>query len=406
MLVVGRGVALDVLLGCRGPRHARKRVHRLALRDDLRGRVGGRPPHDPGLAGCEHVDGVVEQHGHLVGRAEQGVGQLGQGRGLPLRCHRPLGPPGARVHDEGDDDGDQDEHDERDGVLGLRDREGADGVGEEPVEQQRARHGADERRSDAAEEGDEHGDQQVERHGERQAGVLGEQDEQTGDRGRRDEGDDVPQANSPAGQCSPRHAPASTGSEGVGHDVHVDVTGVGDDLLGGARHRERAPPRAPGAADDDLRGVHAAGHVEDRLGRVLPRDRVPRAAQLVGEAPQRCQGGQGWPAQAVGPRDVQGEQLPARAARGDSGAAPQQRLTLGATGERDDDPLPRRPGRVDAVVGAVPLQALVDAVREPEQGQLAQGGEVADPEVVRQRGVDLLGLVDVAVRHPTAQRLG
>ena len=61
--------------------------------------------------------------------------------------------------------------------------------------------------------------------------------------------------------------------------------------------------------------------------------------------------------------------------------------------------------RVDAVVGAVPAQPLVDPVGEPQQRQLAQGRQVADPEVVRQRGVDLLGLVDVAVGHPAAQRL-
>ena len=56
-------------------------------------------------------------------------------------------------------------------------------------------------------------------------------------------------------------------------------------------------------------------------------------------------------------------------------------------------------------VGAVPVELLVDLVGQPEQGQLAQGGEVADPEVVAERGVDLLRRVDVAVRHPAAQRL-
>ena len=55
---------------------------------------------------------------------------------------------------------------------------------------------------------------------------------------------------------------------------------------------------------------------------------------------------------------------------------------------------------------AVALQRLVDLVGGPEQGELAQRGEVADPEVVAQRGVDLLGGVDVAVRHPAPQRLG
>ncbi len=76
-----------------------------------------------------------------------------------------------------------------------------------------------------------------------------------------------------------------------------------------------------------------------------------------------------------------------------------------AAGQRDHDPLAGLPGAVDAVLGPVPLQALVHLVGQPEQGQLAQGGEVAGAEVVGQRGVDLLRRVDVPVRHPAAQRL-
>ena len=54
----------------------------------------------------------------------------------------------------------------------------------------------------------------------------------------------------------------------------------------------------------------------------------------------------------------------------------------------------------------VVLQRVVDLVGHPQQRQLAEGAEVADPEVVAERGVDLLGGVDVAVGHPPAQRLG
>ena len=83
----------------------------------------------------------------------------------------------------------------------------------------------------------------------------------------------------------------------------------------------------------------------------------------------------------------------------------QQRLALGPAGQRDDDAGPRRPRVVDAVLGAVALQPLLDPVGEPQQGELAQRGEVADPEVVAEGRVDLLGLVDVAVGQSTAQRL-
>ena len=55
---------------------------------------------------------------------------------------------------------------------------------------------------------------------------------------------------------------------------------------------------------------------------------------------------------------------------------------------------------------AVLLEADVDLVGDPQQRQLAQRAEVAGPEVVGERGVDLVGRVDVAVGHAPAQRLG
>ncbi len=77
----------------------------------------------------------------------------------------------------------------------------------------------------------------------------------------------------------------------------------------------------------------------------------------------------------------------------------------GTTGERDDDAFAGGPGRRDAVRRAVALERLVDTVGQPQQRQLAQGREVARAEVVRERGVDAVGGVDVPVRHPAAQRL-
>ena len=61
---------------------------------------------------------------------------------------------------------------------------------------------------------------------------------------------------------------------------------------------------------------------------------------------------------------------------------------------------------VHVLLGAVALQRDVDLVGHPQQRQLAQRGEVARLEVVGERGVDLLGGVDVAVREPAPQRLG
>ncbi|WP_292652894.1 hypothetical protein [Nocardioides sp.] len=58
---------------------------------------------------------------------------------------------------------------------------------------------------------------------------------------------------------------------------------------------------------------------------------------------------------------------------------------------------------VDVVLGAVALQAFLDSIGEPEQGELTQGGEVALAEVLREGSVDLVGGVDVAVRHASSR---
>ena len=81
-------------------------------------------------------------------------------------------------------------------------------------------------------------------------------------------------------------------------------------------------------------------------------------------------------------------------------AWPDQGLALRATGQRDNNTFPRLPGCADVVRFPVPLQALVDLVGEPQQGELAQRRQVADAEIVGEGRVDLLGLVNVAVCHP------
>ena len=148
-----------------------------------------------------------------------------------------------------------------------------------------------------------------------------------------------------------------------------------------------------------------AGEGEQRGGDVVADHHVVAAAEglhqlsLLGE---RAGGGAG---QAVAAGDVDGQQVAAGGAVGDPGGAADDRLALGAAGEGDHHPFAGFPDAVDAVVGPVVAQSLVHPAGHPEQGEFAQGGQVADPEVVGERGVHLLGLVDVAVGHPPAQRL-
>ena len=110
------------------------------------------------------------------------------------------------------------------------------------------------------------------------------------------------------------------------------------------------------------------------------------------------------PGEPVGRPHVDTEQVGTRPHRHPRGAADDV-VTARRAGDRDDDPLARLPGAGDPVRLAVGLQRLVDAVGRPHQRELAERVEVPDPEVVRERGVDLLRLVDVAVGHPPAQRL-
>jgi hypothetical protein len=94
------------------------------------------------------------------------------------------------------------------------------------------------------------------------------------------------------------------------------------------------------------------------------------------------------------------------APRRHAGAPADETLTPGGTGERHHHPLLGLPGLGDPVPFPVVVQALVHPIGHPQEGQLAQSREVAYPEVVAERGADLVGPVDVPVRHPASETLG
>ena len=180
--------------------------------------------------------------------------------------------------------------------------------------------------------------------------------------------------------------------------------GLADHSVDHRALRQLGPTRALRRAEDDLRAVLGAGEAHEGIGDVgaghlgvAASELLEQRAMAFEELLVRC-------GEAVGAAHVDADQLGLRAG-GQASASPHEPVAVGRTGEGDDDTLAGLPRRGDAVPLPVLLQALVDAVRDPQQRQLAQCAEVADPEVVGQRGVDLVGGVHVAVGHAPPQRL-
>ena len=166
--------------------------------------------------------------------------------------------------------------------------------------------------------------------------------------------------------------------------------------------QELARARSVAGAQDDLRDVLRAGEIEQRLRHACgrrPRGTRPPTISTsfrVASSAGTCSGtssGITWTASSSPPRRVA-----IRAAR---------RISASSSA-RPDTPTRIRSrvshGPSMLVIAHVVLQRLVDAVGHPEQRELAQRAEVAFAEVVRERGVDLLGRIDVAVRHPATER--
>jgi hypothetical protein len=187
--------------------------------------------------------------------------------------------------------------------------------------------------------------------------------------------------------------------------VNVDASGEGGRGHADARGEDLGELAAAAGSEHDLGGVDRTGEVEQGSRDVGADDLVIAAAEAFHQDALPGQRSRIGPRQPVAAGDVHRHEVRALVPRGDPGRPPDQRRALRAAGERDDNPFPGLPGGVDVVVGAVLVELVLDLVGEPEQCQLAQRGEVAGPEVIAEGRVDLLRPVDVAVRHPAAQRL-
>ena len=191
--------------------------------------------------------------------------------------------------------------------------------------------------------------------------------------------------------------------------MHVDRSGQAHDTVDHGPAEQLLPARACRRSEHDLGGVLRSGEVDQRRGDVVAGHLAVLAAELL-EQPALL--GDGLCRLLVAPGresgvgdDVDADQLALRPL-GDACRAADEVIRPGRPGQGDHDAFARLPRAGDAVALAIVLEGVVDAVGDPEQGQLAQRRQVARPEVVGEGGVDLLRAVDVAVGQAAAQRLG
>ena len=168
------------------------------------------------------------------------------------------------------------------------------------------------------------------------------------------------------------------------------------------RQRGRA-----GLADDDAVDVVLARVRQDLLGDALPAQRDGAPAELLGELER--------------PQDVLALRALSRWSRGVStctaihsacsprGHAPRRPDEPAGAGARADahqQPLARRPGLADSLLGHVAAHLRVHPLGRAAERQLAQRDQVALPEEALDRAARLLGDVDLPLAQPLLQDVG
>ena len=189
-----------------------------------------------------------------------------------------------------------------------------------------------------------------------------------------------------------------------GDDMDVDVSGLADHVVDHRAACQMGPSRTTAVAEDELGGVLGAGEAEQPGRGVGCHDLAVGATEFLEELSVTYEEGGGRADEAVVGADVYSEQLALGALRHARGST-DEGFAAGGTRDGHRDALAGFPRFSDAVVLHVLLQRVLDPVGDPEQGQLAQGGEVAGSEVVGQGRVGPVGVVDVAVGHAPAESL-
>jgi hypothetical protein len=370
------------------------------------------PPVQGGHPHAERRAQVGDQVGQRPVVGER-AGERGHGLGLGPRPGRvePAAPDAVDEH--ADHAGGHDVDAEGEDVLGLGDVPLEVGRREVPVGEHEAGQDGAQGREHAADQRDGHGEHQVEQqHGgqpDRVAHAVERHRQQRQARGRHAPAPELAPAGERGEDAAQAGESAAPGLSLVGSrrrdDVDVDRPGQAGHPVDDRPLEQLLPGRAAAGAEDDLGGVLGPGEVDEGGGHVAARDLPEDAAHLLQQPAVLGDAGRRALRQARVRLDVDAQQLAARAL-GHAGGPADQHVAGRRPGHGDDDALAGLPRLGDAVALAVLLERVVDAVGDPEQGELPQGGQVAGPEVVGERGADLLGPVDVAVGHAAAQGLG
>ena len=245
-----------------------------------------------------------------------------------------------------------------------------------------------------------------------EADVVAHLDEREREQGEADPGehptDDLtpPRQRRTPGRGGRRDGSRSSASAGSWEITCTSIgTGEADRAVDDRAADHFGPARSAARAEHELGAVLGPREFGERGGNVARDDLVVLAAEIGEQLAVAQQVLRRRSGESVRGRHVEAEEL-AVGALGHAGGAANQRLGARRTGDRDEHPLARLPRLGDPVAFAVLAERFVDSIRDPQQREFAQRRQVAGPEVVPERGVDLLGLVDVAVGHAAAQRLG
>ena len=185
--------------------------------------------------------------GTALSTAQDAAGDRGEQLGLGCRALRHARAPCGLVDDPADENRDDDVEDEREGVVGVGDRDGEERSDEQVVEREAREDGGEEGGPDAADEGDDDDEQLVGQDIGRDGVGARRRVQQPGQERAADEGDREAQdaaldAQGPAGHAGEVQ---TTARGGVRHDVDIDVARLADDCradAGAGQERRDADP--------------------------------------------------------------------------------------------------------------------------------------------------------------------